>query len=117
MSTPITFSVAPAVRTGTFTTAAFAKPAGYTQIFWELAIPNAAEYEDPANQFIARLLVNGVDPASTWVGGHVVNKQGVVNPPPAIEYDIGPVPTGATLQVQVAITGTFTVGIQNGAIT
>jgi hypothetical protein len=117
MPTPITFAVAPAVRTGTFTTAAFAKPAGYTKIYWELAIPNVAEYEDPANGFTAHLLVNGVDPASTWVGGHAVNKQGAVDPPPAIEYDISQAPTGTTLQVQVAITGTFTVGIQNGAIT
>jgi hypothetical protein len=117
MSTPITFSVAPAVRSGTFSTTAFAKPAGYTKIYWELAIPIAAEYEDPGKSYTAQLLVNGVDPATTWAGGHSVNKLGAVDPPPAIEYDISQVPVGATLQVRMTVPVAMTIGIQNGAVT
>jgi hypothetical protein len=117
MATPVTFSVAAAVRSGTFATTSVAKPAGYTKIYWELAIPVTAEYEDPGRSYTARLLVDGVDPATTWAGGRTVNKQGVVNPPPAIEYDISQVPVGATLQVQMTVPVAMTIGIQNGAVT
>jgi hypothetical protein len=117
MATPINFSVAAAVRSGTFSTAAVTKPAGYTRIYWELNIPNTAEYEDPGRSYTARLLVDGVDPATTWTGGRVVNKSLVVNPPPAIAYDVSTVPVGATLQVQMSVPVAMTIGIQNGAVT
>jgi hypothetical protein len=116
MPAPINFSVAAAVRSGTFSTSPVTKQAGYTRIYWEMAIPVAAEYEDPGKSYTATLLVNGVGSDTTWQGGRAVNKQGVVDPPPAIQYDISGVPVGATLQVRMNVPVAMTIGIQNGVI-
>jgi hypothetical protein len=120
---PVPFAVAPAVRQGTFKAPAspVTLPAGYSKLYWELDIPLTAEYEDPSNVIVSRMLVNGTDPASTWTGGHYVDKLGNVNPAPAVEFDIRAIPAGSTVQVQVEVNAgspgkTMTVGVKNGLL-
>jgi hypothetical protein len=108
--------VAARQRQGSFTSAVINYPGGYSRIYWELAIPKTAEYENVANEIDTFLLVNGTDPETVWQGGRTVSKTGVTDPAPAIEYDISQVPAGATLQVQVNVINPMTVGIQNGLI-
>lgn len=116
MATPIPFSVPASRRSGTFSTPVITLPAGYSRIYWELAIPKATEYEDPGNSYTAELLVNGSGSATTWIGGRATNKAGAIDPPPAIQYDISAVPVGATLQVRMTVPVAFTIGIQNGVV-
>jgi hypothetical protein len=116
MPTPITFSVPARQRQGTFSSQVISYPGGYSRIYWELAIPKTAEYEDVTNQVTSQLFVNGVDPAGVWQGGRNVNKLGVVDAPPAEEFDITQVPAGATLQVVITVNNPMTIGIQNGVI-
>jgi hypothetical protein len=119
MPNPINFSVPAAARADgfTFTSNAVAKPAGYTRIYWELDIPNVAEYEDIANEIDTFVVIDGVESESVWPGGRAVNKQGTVDFAPAYAYDISAVPTGASLQVRFLVKKAMTVGIKNGAVT
>lgn len=123
MPTPIPFSVSAAVRSNTFQSATLTMPSGYTALFWELNIPNQSEYEDTGNSFTATIMY---DPAggtdftiygqATWVGGPATNKAGDVDPPPAIQFDVTPIPVGAKVFVKLALGKSMTIGIQNGLL-
>jgi hypothetical protein len=121
MPTSIPFTVAPALR-GTPQGQTFNSPqvtkTGHTKLYWEINIPSVSDYENTANHITSKMLVNGQDAASVWQGGRFTNKLGVVDPPPAVEFDLSGVPDGATLQVQVIVTApaAFNVGIQNGLL-
>jgi hypothetical protein len=88
MSTPITFSVAPALRSGSFFPWGTAQapneyPGGYSTLSFELDIPNASDYENAANGFTAIIwcsadggqTYNQYD-AWTWQGGRFISRPG-----------------------------------------
>jgi hypothetical protein len=101
--------VAPASRQGDFFVPAnpVANPGGLDHVRWSLDIPQA-DYENPSNEVVSTILVNGVDWGNNrWAGGRIqtTDKQGnpVVNPVHVVEFKLGTVPVGATLQIRVRV--------------
>lgn len=107
----------------TVTSVPFAVPADVQpgdEVWFRLNIPSTAEYEDTRNRVVisAYVLTDSVwqyAGGGDWIGGHVVNKQGVVNPDPVIGTNadwlagqqvrmeiavMRPIRVGATIQVR-----------------
>lgn len=113
---PFNFSVPAAQRQGTFQTPEFQISAPASLIFWQLDIPNTTEYEDVLNSVTSTLFVNGVDASTTWNGGRIKNKFGVIDPPPSVMFDISGLPVGTKYQLVVTVARSMTVGVKNGQI-
>jgi hypothetical protein len=93
--------------------------AGYVSIFWQYDILSNTDYENTANSLTTILLINGVDNGNEgWTGGPGKDKNGVIDPPPSVFFDISGVAPGATLQIQTTVTApsAFNIGIKNGLI-
>lgn len=123
MPQSIPFSVVPAVRTGTLKTTPRVLPAGYVLCHFELNISNTTDYENPANAVAVSVMYDPTGGTNFsqyyfagWSGGRTVNKTGQVDPPPVFEVGLDQIPAGSNVFVQFDITGTFSVGLQNGLI-
>lgn len=119
----IPFSVSAASRTGKFDTSTFTNPGGLSTIYFELNVPTTAEYENAANGFTATLFAKKPGDAgfsdvadATWKGGHLVSGKGVTDPVPAFAWDVTALPTSTQVFAEINVTGTYTIGIQNGLI-
>lgn len=125
MPTPIPFSVAAAQRTGSFATSVMDYPGGYSLMYWELSGLGAgagSDYENTGNHFLCRVLYSLDGGATfaeydraTWDGGHAVGRGGAVDPTPALSVGLANLPV-SKVKVQIDLTGTMTIGIQNGLI-
>jgi hypothetical protein len=109
--TPITFSIAPAARSGAFGSSVVTHPGGaYTRLYWELNLPTVTDYVNPANQIVMNFIVNGNPSQIIWQGndGNV--------PPFAMEYDISRYGAGTTFQITGSLNNTMNMGIANGKL-
>jgi len=115
---PIPFSVAATLRPGgSFQTGALTYPGGYSNIYFEIAIPLAVDYQNPANEIIINKLVNGVvNGTATWVG----NASQATPPLVAVQWDITQMKAGDTIAAQGVINpvslNAITCGIANGLV-
>lgn len=113
---PITFSVTPKIRQGTFSSNTATDNRGYNTISWEIILPTTSDYQNPANQVVTQLLVNGVDVQSVWQGSSSYTSNDPNGYMFAVEYDISQIAVGDTLQVSMSLNNKMNVGIQNGLI-
>jgi hypothetical protein len=121
MPTPITISISPALRSGSFSTAVLDYPGGYSFLNWSLTGMGTgpdSDYENPDNGFTA-LLYLSIDDGVTytsftgagWRGGPFTDKQGILDPPPILQSPLDGLPANSKVFIQVDLTGTFTIGI------
>ena len=109
----IPFSVTPALRSGTFTSPILTYQAGQTNIYFEIVLPNASDYNDVTKSITVTFTRNG-HPSATLIqfppGGRLA--PGVI----PIDYDISQFTAGDQIQISAALSAQMTVGIQNGLI-
>lgn len=111
------FSVPAAQRTGQFVTPTITWPGPENTIFYQLDIPNQAEYENTANHCLMELVVNGIVFGSAqWDGGPQVGKGGVIDPAPSQQFNVSGLNVGDQVFVRCTVTGTYTIGLKNGLI-
>lgn len=74
-------------------TRSFKKPKGHTRLSYLVDIPKEA-IENPANSFVAKVLVNGEPRHSVWLSNNTSR---------SVEHDLSDVPDGAELIAEVYV--------------
>ncbi len=111
---PIPFSLGAAARAaGTYDTTAIHYLGGYSNFYFEMAAPNAADFQNSSLVITAELLRNGAVYATATFKG---DPSFTSSPLWSDQWDISQVQVGDTLAARFVLPVAATVGIANGLV-